>query len=333
MRRFTVTTQATDSSNTDLPEPIRAEAAVWLARLHSDMRSADTERGFRAWFAADPLHAAAFERMTNTWEATRSLTAGSAPQSWRGSFERVPRLRVAIAAAASLIAVLCAGAWFLTRTTPPTPLQVVETDLGERRSRLLPDGSRVVLNTDSRVSFSFQPTERRLVLEKGQARFDVAHAPGRPFVVYAGGKWIAATGTAFDVRWTDARLSVVLFEGQVTVGKSGKRAPAKLVTLEAGERAQFDDNAVIIRSVHELSREEAWLDGRAVFENTHLRDAIAEMNRYTHRPLELADPAIGDWTISGTFSVDDVDAFARSLVDLFPLSIELTDERILLRAD
>lgn len=69
-----------------LPEPVRAEAAVWLARLHSDRRSEETEREFRAWLAGDALRAIAFERMTNTWEATAILreargTGVSAPQS------------------------------------------------------------------------------------------------------------------------------------------------------------------------------------------------------------------------------------------------------------
>lgn len=56
-----------------LPESVRAEAAVWLALLHSDQRSEETERNFRAWLAGDTLHAEAFERMTNTWEATGIL--------------------------------------------------------------------------------------------------------------------------------------------------------------------------------------------------------------------------------------------------------------------
>lgn len=65
-----------------LPESVRAEAAVWLALLHSDQRSEETERDFRAWLAGNALHAAAFERMTDTWEATGILreTRDSRPE-------------------------------------------------------------------------------------------------------------------------------------------------------------------------------------------------------------------------------------------------------------
>jgi ferric-dicitrate binding protein FerR (iron transport regulator) len=63
-----------------LPESVRAEAAVWLALLHSDHRSEDTERDFRAWLAGDAMHAAAFERMTHTWEATAILREARAPR-------------------------------------------------------------------------------------------------------------------------------------------------------------------------------------------------------------------------------------------------------------
>ena len=333
MRRFTVTTQADNDYSADLPEPVRAEAAVWLARLHSDLRSADTERGFRAWFSANPLHAAAFERMTNTWEATRCLNSEARPR-WRPEepvYVRRSR-RTLLAIAASVVAFTILGAWVLWPKTPLAAAQVFETDLGERRSLMLPDGSRLVLNTNSRVSIAFERNERRLILEKGQARFDVAKSPGRPFIVQAGSKQIVAVGTAFDVRWIESKLSVVLFEGEVTVSSSDAppQSSVALVTLEAGELAQFDHSAVTIRSMPKLDREEAWLDGRAVFEGTRLSDAIAEMNRYTRRRLEYSDP-IGEWRISGTFSVDDVDAFARSLVDLFPISIEITDERIVLR--
>ena len=59
--------------------------------------------------------------------------------------------------------------------------------------------------------------ERLVVLEKGQARFDVAHDTSRPFIVHAGGEQIVAVGTQFDVRWTQDRLSVVLVQGQVAV--------------------------------------------------------------------------------------------------------------------
>jgi transmembrane sensor len=62
-----------------LPESVRAEAAVWLARLHSDRRSEETERDFRAWLTSDALHALAFERMTNTWEATGILREAREP--------------------------------------------------------------------------------------------------------------------------------------------------------------------------------------------------------------------------------------------------------------
>lgn len=51
-------------------ESAKAEAAVWMARLHSDVRSEQTEATFRRWLAASPLHRLAFERMARTWDAT-----------------------------------------------------------------------------------------------------------------------------------------------------------------------------------------------------------------------------------------------------------------------
>jgi transmembrane sensor len=336
MQRFTVIIQANSPHSPDLPEAVRAEAAVWLARLHSEQRTASTERAFRAWFTADPMHAAAFERITNTWEAARGVS--QAVDSWQAetaSRAQATRIRrKTVAAALALIVLVVTGSWILQSALRFSKAQVVETSLGERRSLVLPDGTRLVLNTDSRVTLRFDEAARRLTLNKGQAHFNVATAPARPFIVEAGGRQIVATGTVFDVRWTNAKLSVVLFEGHVSVSPvSGAREnpDAGIVILEPGQRAQFENTGTIVRSVKRLDREDAWIGGRAVFDNTRLGDAVAEMNRYTRKRIEISDSSVAEWRISGTFSTDDVDAFARSLVDLLPVSIELRDDRTVLR--
>lgn len=318
-----------------LPEPVRAEAAVWLARLHSDQRSEETERSFRAWLAGDAVRAAAFERMTNTWEATGALRQSRIEQAPCEppalAQETSNRRRYLLAAAAMLLVsvVIGFGALVLPTGIAPTD-QVIETALGERRSLQLDDGSRLVLNTDSRVAVTFSSSMRLVTLQRGQARFEVAKDAARPFVVRAGGKQIVARGTEFDVRWTDQRLSVVLFEGRVSVMPETQRPSAEGISMQAGERLYFAQPALAVKSSSSLDREAAWLAGRAVFDETPLREAIAEMNRYTRRPVELGDPALADMQISGTFSVDDVDAFARALADVFSLQIESSNTAILL---
>ena len=321
-------------SSAALPEPVRAEAAVWLARLHSDQRSEETERSFRAWLAGDSLRAAAFERMTNTWEATGFLrTVSSAPPETAAPEIELPRRRTPQLLATVAMLLICVAIGFAALMMPTQlsgPQDVIETALGERRSLQLADGSRLVLNTDSRVAIAFDASMRLVTLQKGQARFEVAKDPRRPFVVRAGGKQIVARGTEFDVRWTNEHLAVVLFEGRVSVMPATQRPSFDGIAMQPGERLFFAQPALAVKTAPSLDREEAWVAGRAVFNETPLRDAIAEMNRYTRRPVRLNDPALADLQISGTFSVDDVNAFARALAEVFSLRVENSNDAIVL---
>jgi transmembrane sensor len=308
---------------------------VWLARLHSSARSQQTDAGFRRWIAADATHRAAFERMNYVWEATATLRpARSLESALSRSVRRVfHRNMAALAATLAICALLSIGALYLARFEPATTGDNFTTTFGQRRVLRLSDGSRLVLNTDSRVGVAFNSKERQVTLERGQARFEVASDPARPFVVRVAARQIVATGTAFDVRWTDDRLCIVLVEGHVAILPAAAPVAMPLispVTLDAGERLEIRGPAVAVKSAARLDREEAWTTGHVIFDSTPLRAAIAEMNRYTRRRLELADPALGDLLISGTFSVDDSRYFARAVANVFSLEVTASEAGIVL---
>ena len=182
------------------------EAADWLARLSANKISNADLDAFWAW-RRDPLNRAAYERMEDFNAAARGLRddpdmraavqdAMSRRPWWRLAALSFPRgAYVAGALAAGVAAVLLLA-----------PLRSGErhtTAIGEQVTVRLDDGSKIQLNTDSELSVRFSKAERRLVLERGQAFFDVAHDPARPFVVDAGKASVRALGTRFDVRRGD----------------------------------------------------------------------------------------------------------------------------------
>jgi transmembrane sensor len=316
-------------NESDLPPPgsVRAEAAVWLSRLHSDARTEQTEKAFRRWLAASAAHRAAFEQMSGVWECTENLARLPSPEVSRArEFGRALRRGLAASAVTlALCALLTLGASYLIRWRADSSSEVFVTAVGERRPVALADGTRLELNTDSRVKVSYGRRIRRVTLEKGQARFEVVRNPARPFVVRVGEEQVVALGTAFDVRCVDGRISIVLAEGGVAVLPAGDsytaaNSPAAL-TLHPGERLDFESPGFAVKSTIRLDREEAWMKGRVVFEATRLGVAIAEINRYASRRLELVNPALGDLLISGTFSVDDPNAFARAVAQMFSLQV------------
>jgi transmembrane sensor len=320
-----------------VPDSIRGEAAVWLAKLHLDARSEQTEMAFRHWLAESPLHRAAFERMTEIWNYAAGLSRE--PSRERGEsteFRRALR-RTTLTATAALVvyALVVTGVMYLLPQATEQPPETFVTRVGERRFVTLSDGSRMVLNTSSRVRVMFTGNMRRVILEKGQARFEIIHDAAKPFVVRAGERQILALGTAFDVRWTDQRLSIVLTEGHVAVlpaGVSPTVADSSAVLLQAGERLDFKSPTLAVKSTARLEQEEGWVTGRVVFDATRLSAALAEINRYAPRPLKLAKPAMGDLLVSGTFSVDDSSAFAHAVAQMFSLRLIETEDGVVLES-
>ncbi|MGH7880158.1 MAG: FecR domain-containing protein, partial [Candidatus Binataceae bacterium] len=71
----------------------------------------------------------------------------------------------------------------------------------------------------------------------------------------------------------------------------------------------------------------SWSRGQVIFDNTRLEDAIAELNRYSEIPIELADPALADLRLSGAFATSQTTAFIEAITRYFPVRVVGADER------
>jgi transmembrane sensor len=195
------------------------------------------------------------------------------------------------------------------------------TDIGERSLLVLADGSRVTLNTASAVHADYTGHERRVILVRGEAFFDVAKDATRPFVVSAGSRQVIAVGTAFDVRLQGSQMKVTLVEGKVQVVRGAdligaartSAQPQSAVLLEAGSALVTQDDGADHVERLDAARATSWRSGRLVFDGERLADVVAEMNRYSRERLEIADPALQGRQVSGVFEPTSGVAFAKAL--------------------
>lgn len=307
---------------------VRAEAALWLARLRSPERNADAEQGFRLWLDARPEHASAFELATELWERSAAVRRHPHEQamSWVGPGYRGGRRMLAAAAVLAAIAV-GATAWYLQR-------DVVTTSIGEQRTLTLEDGSRLFLNTDTRAVVQYNARERRIRLDKGEALFEVAKQTARPFIVSAGVARVEALGTSFVVRRDAQQLAVTLVEGKVSVAAMSDDEAAlqlsKSRILSPGERLTMlaRHQPTVDRPV--LDKLTAWQRGQVAFDNVPLSDAVAEMNRYSAVQLAIEQPAAARVLIGGVFRTGDADSFAEAMAATYRLRIIEEDNKIVL---
>lgn len=299
------------------------EAAEWLARLGNHSISTKTVREFRDW-RDDPANDAAYEEAEAFWDASgaqaadpeimrmtqAALDRGRRRGGWR-AWLRGPRLAGALTLAS--LAVASSGVLVANQLYPTYATQDVEQKVVR-----LEDGSRVHLNVGSQVRIDFRGGDRRITLTRGEAFFDVAHDPKRPFIVRAGEARIQALGTKFDVRRLNGDVRITLLHGKVQVSPDNGE---ESVVLAPNQEAVVGPGGTIRKTVSDAARATSWTTGRLVFRDTPLAAAVAEVNRYSDRKVELDGAGLAGRPVSGFFDVGDSESFARGVADLFDLSL------------
>lgn len=314
---------------------IAAEAATWVARLHGPGRDRRMELQCLQWQAQSAAHRHAFERCTEVWmEVPNAARLGGYEAGSPRRSGRRPRGMFLVAGVALLG--LVAGGLALRQWAGPAEYR---TAVGEAQTVVLEDGTRMSLNTDTRVQVRYGRAQRAVTVGRGEVAFEVAKDAGRPFVARAGGSEVVALGTVFSVRLAPRpggeALAVTLLEGQVAVraadGLPGQPlAPAATVTLRPGERFVLAPGGAA--PVVDRPRAEqvlAWKRNLAVFDGASLAEAVAEMNRYSRTPVVLVgDLARADWQVSGQFRTGDNAAFAQAIAMLHGLVVNETQGRL-----
>jgi transmembrane sensor len=203
----------------------------------------------------------------------------------------------------------------------------------------LPDGSSLVLNTDSRVEVAFTPERRLVRLLRGQAWFEVAKNRERPFIVDANDQRITALGTAFDVRIDGGKESVqvTLAEGRVRVERRQSALqqlmsqPVPAAELLPGESLLASDEVPTTKHVVDPATVSQWRSGQIVFDDDSLGDAVEEVNRYSSTQVVLADDSLMGLRVSGVFKVGHSQSFVETVTAHYPIEVaERSEQRILL---
>lgn len=317
------------SLRTSRPQQASAEAAAWIARLQSPDCCPETEAALADWLELDAAHRHAFDRATEVWgmipaAALRQPAAVSRPAPARRPRERAPFVSAALrwspALAASLVLLLAVGVLLLGGAGG------FSTAVGEQQMATLDDGTRITLNTDTRLHVRYADDLRSVALDRGEAMFEVAPNPRRPFVVTAGDTRVRALGTSFIVRRARGSVVVTLIQGKVSVTDTAARPDggpkaAGSTILAPGERLTLTDEAGSLIDRPSIETVTAWRRGQAVFADTPLSDAVAELNRYGGPRVVLDDPRLASLRVSGVFATNDTVEFATAIAALHGLQV------------
>lgn len=279
------------------------EAADWILRNRNAGQAAADKAAFRQWLGGDPdnrrVYAAA-ERLMG--EARIAIESDPALRD----FEVKPR-NAAKPIVGSLLVLLLAGSLFMMLDGPMRLRADVIARTGEMPLITLEDGSSVQLNASSALAHDFDGSVRTVRLLRGQAYFDVAPDPGRPFRVEAGDVRITALGTAFDVRLGDTETDVTVTHSAVQVDIAD--AENTSIRISEGEQAIYDPatRASAVRQADGMMAV-AWRRGQLVVDNAPLSYVVEEMRRHFYGRIVIATSELAQRRVSGTMAVANTDA-------------------------
>jgi transmembrane sensor len=311
------------------------ESAQWLARLERGMRD-DEGQQLEAWLA-DAANRDTIVEAAGLWHSrdVQSLLfalTGISPQRRR----EPPRVRsllfplvVAIISTAALIYMMTGANSRQPpkNAVPATPTTLYATAIGETRPIKLADGTRITLNTNTRLRVGFSARAREIQLERGEATFEVARdATSPPFNVIAGERTFQALGTRFNLRLLAENVDLIVADGQVKILDARPREPKTPArrrdvltygeqTIHAQEEALVDPGFQSVSPIdlQEMQERLAWQKGLIVLDDEALEDALAEIERYTRAKFVLADAKLGALRVSGRFPAGNVNAVRLAL--------------------
>lgn len=307
----------------------RAEAADWFVRLQDDDAGPDVHDSFDDWLDADPLNVRAWAGVSETAQ----MIAESPPaleDKWqisseprelpkpRKASERVQRRRwfaarprivrvAALAAAAACVALLFGPSMMLRLEADHL------TSSGQMREIALEDGTHVRLGPDSAISVDYNQERRSVRLLAGQAWFDVARNPERPFEVAARTVTTRVLGTAFDVRMIGPETSVDVARGRVRVSDHA-RLPAMVRELGAGEWVRIGPEGSVSAGLGESAQAGAWREREVHARSRTIEQVIDEVRPWYEGRIILMDGELGRRSVSGIYDLKDPAQALRAIV-------------------
>lgn len=306
---------------------IEEQAAQWLMRRGEPDWSSSDQDALDAWLDHSMAHKAAFWRIEHGWAAADRLAAIGADDNSRSGWRWRNAAWLALAASLLLAIGLVTIPWSSSADSSAQP-QRYASRTGERRAIQLADGSRVELNTRTRLRAAVTRAGREIWLDDGEAYFAVAHDADRPFVVHAGPRTITVLGTKFSVRLSGRRVQVAVSEGRVRIDQAD--SAGRSTTITRGDMAVAEGPSLLVaqNSIQRVEDNLSWRRGMLVFAQSSLGDAAAEFNRYNQRQIRITDPEAARIRIGGSFQADNVDAFGRLLRDAYGLDVAFSPTEI-----
>ena len=304
--------------------PVDDQALAWTIRARDP--DFDDWDALTLWLEADAAHAQAFERMTMLDDMLPQLLPAKAADDRRMVDVRAPR-RWSVARLGSIAAAIVAVIGLSFLSLPYLPYSV-QTGTGERRVVALPDGSRIELNGDTRVTLR-KAYPRAAVLDRGEALFTVVHNDADPFVVEVGGATVRDAGTVFNIVRDRGTTEVGVSEGLVIYNPAKER-----IALKPGFALRAVDGKKVVETFAvPVSAVGSWKRNQLTYDAAAMDRIAADLTRSLGQTVTAA-PEVRAMRFTGTINLQsDAKAFFEEAAPVLGVRVKPANDGWILVGD
>ncbi|HRQ06080.1 MAG TPA: FecR domain-containing protein [Nitrosomonas halophila] len=278
------------------------QAAEWVIRLSDEQTTHAQRADFEHWLAQDIRHREAYEQASRIWLSVTPQASKSHNQA---------RSILGMLLLLSCLYWLPLSEWMADE----------RTDVGEMRRIALPDGSSIMLDSNSAVDIDFNTHSRRIVLHRGRVLAEVAQDSGeniRPFIIENRDGTVKALGTQYVVEQAGHDSVVNVIESDVAV--ASRYQPDQAIILHGGQSVRFD-NLEISQPETTPAHAISWIQARLIYQDVSLNQVISDLARYYKGFISVRDE-VDQLRFSGVLPADDPGTALHILEDALPIKIK-----------
>ncbi|MFK0035818.1 FecR domain-containing protein [Pseudomonas monteilii] len=309
----------------ELPDEVLDQAIMWMVRLQSGYADEQAVQGCLHWRQSHPVHEAAWQALQHNESTFNSLASlpGVPGGVARDTLERMQHRQLGRRRLLQVLGtglVIGGGMGWQSQDAVRRWGADYSTAVGERRTVMLADGTRMQLNTHSAVDVVFTDSQRLIRLVQGEIFIETGAdegAPGgrRSFWVHTAQARLQALGTAFAVRQDASTTRLAVEQSRVLIHQAGNQ---QLVT--AGEQYSISAAGSRKLPVGDMDAS-AWTRGQLVARSMPMHALVDELARYQSGWLACA-PQVAGLPVSGVFQLDDIDRALDALGESLPVRVE-----------
>jgi transmembrane sensor len=302
----------------DRSDPLLEEAMDWLLRLQESPGDAALAAACERWAGRDAAHGRAWARAMRAWALVGEVPPAHVAQ-WSGTPAMDGASPVVPTPRRRMLAGLAFGAAAACLAVAVLPDAVLRlradeaTATGESRRVTLADGTVIHLAPRSAMAVRYTAATRGVTLLAGEAFFEVAPAPDRPFIVSAEGLEVRVIGTAFDLRLAGDQLEVAVQHGHVRLFYD-RMTPPLQADLTAGERMRVAlDGGAATRGRLSPTEVAGWRDGMLFVQDATVAEVVEVLRRYHAGWVLLRDERLAARRVTGLYDLRDIGRALRAL--------------------